>query len=99
MREEAAHTGTRQAEACLGAMNFVQNWDEWRGSLSEMVQAARDIDPSEAHVVEVVEDMIDFLSERMCPGSPEERMMRELWDTADEGERKVLARTILRLLD
>jgi hypothetical protein len=50
-------------------------------------------------VVEVVEDMIDFLSERMCPGSPEERMMRELWDTADEGERKVLARTILRLLD
>lgn len=99
MREEAAQTGTRQAEACLRAMNFVQNWDEWRGSLSEMVQAARDIDPSEAHVVEVVEDMIDFLSERMCPGSQEERMMRELWDTADEGERKVLARTILRLLD
>ena len=99
MREGTTHRSGGRPEACLGTMDFVQSWDEWRGSLGEIVRAARDVDPSEAHTIEVVEDMIEFLSERVCPGSPEERIMRALWDQGDEEERKVLARMLLRLLD
>lgn len=99
MRERTAHRGEERSDACLGAMNFVQSWDEWRDSLGEIVRAARDIDPSEAHTIEVVEDMMDFMSERVCPGSPEEGIVRALWDHAEENERRVLARMLLRLLD
>lgn len=99
MREGTAQRSEERSDACLGAMNFVQNWDDWRGSLGEIVRAARDIDPSEAHTIEVVEDMMDFLTERVCPGSPEERIVRALWDHAEENERKVMARMLLRLLD
>jgi len=87
------------AQACLGMMDFFQNWDEWRASLGETVRASRDIDPSDKHTVEIVEDMLDFLAERTCPGGPEERLVREMWDRANAEERKTLARMFLRLLD
>ena len=99
MREGATQESEVRSDTCLRTMNFVQNWDEWRDSLGEIVRAAREVDPSEQHTVEVVEDMIDFLSERVCPGSPEERIVRELWDRADEHERRTLARILLRMLD
>lgn len=99
MREGTEQKVEEPVQACLGLMNFVQNWDEWRDSLSETVRAAREIDPSEQHTVEVVEDMIDFLSERVCPGSPEERLIRAMWDRSEEDERRTMARVLLRMLD
>jgi hypothetical protein len=86
-------------EACLDVMNFGQNWNEWRSSLRETVNAAREIDPSDRHVIPVVEDMIDFLAQRVCSGSPEERVVAELWDRAEPSEREALARIFLRMIE
>jgi len=86
-------------DACIRAMDFFQNWDEWRQSLSEIVLAAREIDSSGTYVAEVMEDVIDFLSERICHDSPEEYIMSELWDHANENERMILARMMLRLFE
>jgi sulfur relay (sulfurtransferase) DsrC/TusE family protein len=80
-------------------MNFGQNWNDWRASLRETVNAAREIDPSDRHVVEVVEDMIDFLAQRVCSGSPEERVVAELWNRATSDEREGLARIFLRMIE
>lgn len=91
---------SRQApEACLDMMNFEQNWNDWRESLRETVNAAREIDPSDRHVIPVVEDMIDFLAQRVCPGSAEERIVAGLWDRASMSEREVIARLFLRMIE
>jgi hypothetical protein len=98
MRDQT--TPTRDSpEACLDMMNFGQNWNDWRESLRETVNAAREIDPSDRHVVPIVEDMIDFLAQRVCSGSAEEKMVAELWDRASPAERESLARIFLRMID
>jgi hypothetical protein len=86
-------------EACLEMMNFGQNWNDWRESLRETVNAAREIDPSDRHVIPVVEDMIDFLAQRVCSGSPEEKIVAELWDRASMEEREAIARLFLRMIE
>jgi hypothetical protein len=96
---ETSRTAKSAPEACLDLMDFSHGWNEWRGSLKETVDAAREIDPSDRHVIGVVEDMIDFLSDRVCPGSSEERFVSELWDRADEDQRHVLAHIFLKMLD
>lgn len=98
MRDQT--TPARDApEACLDMMNFGQNWNDWRESLRETVNAAREIDPSDRNVIPMVEDMIDFLAQRVCSGSPEERMVAELWDRAGPAERESLARIFLRMIE
>jgi hypothetical protein len=93
-------TPSRNApEACLDMMNFGMNWSDWRDSLRETVNAAREIDPSDRNVILVVEDMIDFLAQRVCSGSPEEKIVAELWDRAGPTEREALARIFLRMID
>jgi hypothetical protein len=80
-------------------MNFGQNWDDWRGSLLETINAAREIDPSDDNVISVVEDMIDFLAQRVCPGSPEEEIIADLWDRASAKEREAIAKLFLRMIE
>jgi sulfur relay (sulfurtransferase) DsrC/TusE family protein len=98
MRNDLESREAEPAQTCLNLMNFFQNWEEWRSSLSETVRAAREIDPSDRHTVEVVEDMIDFLAKRTCPGTPEERLIREMWDRAEPTDREALARIFIRML-
>ena len=85
--------------ACLDMMNFGNSWNDWRDSLRETVNAAREIDPSDRHVVPIVEDMIEFLARRVCPGSLEERIVAEMWDRATVEERETIARLFLRMVE
>ncbi|MBI0583228.1 MAG: DUF3243 family protein [Methanomassiliicoccus sp.] len=93
-------TAPRDApEACLDIMNFAKSWDDWRGSLRETVETARELDPSDRNIIGTVQDIIDFLAARVCSGSPEEKMVAELWDLATAEEREMLARVFLRMID
>lgn len=98
MRGYLEERTTGPNEACLGVMNFFQNWESWKESLSETVRAAREVDPSDEHVIAVVEDVIDFLAQRTCPGSPEDRFISQIWDNAAPEEREALARVFIRIV-
>jgi len=99
MRSDLEERTAEPVQTCLNLMNFFQNWEDWRASLSETVRAAREVDPSERHALEVVEDMIDFLSKRACPGTPEERLVKEMWDRSTPADREALARIFIRMLE
>jgi hypothetical protein len=96
MRETASRDAP---EACLDMMNFAQSWDDWKGSLRETVNTARELDPSDRNVTQTVVDIIDFLAARVCSGSPQERMVAEMWNRSTKEEREVLARIFLRMLE
>lgn len=74
---------------------LVRNWDDWTASLRETISAAREIDPSEGHVMGVVEDMIDFLTSRVHSGSPVERKVADIWNSAPREERNALIRCFI----
>ncbi len=83
---------------CLNTMNFLENWETWRGDLREMVNTARESGDSEEKVREMVIDTLDFLSRRVCLGSPEDQLIAQMWDKASPEDRRTLADLILRLV-
>jgi hypothetical protein len=86
-------------EMCLSLMNFFTDWQDWRASIKETIDDARVIDPSDEHVLGVMEDMVDFMAERVCPGSAQDELMAEMWKKASPEERRTMAALMLKLID
>ncbi len=81
---------------CLNTMNFFQDWESWRKDLAEMVSSAKESGKSDEEIRKMVGDTLDFLSERLCQDSQEERIIGSVWDRATPEERKMVADLILR---
>ncbi len=81
--------------ACRDMFILARNWDDWRASLRETISVARELDPSDEHVIGVVEDTIDFLTSRVHSGSLDEGRVAELWNNATPEERVMLARCFI----
>lgn len=81
--------------SCRDMFVLARNWDDWRASLQETISAAREVDPSDEHVIAVVEDTIDFLTGRVHSGSPQEGRVAEIWNKATPEERTMLARCFI----
>ena len=41
----------------------------------------------------------DFLSKRICAESPEEALIKDLWEVADPEERKTLGKLLFKVMD
>jgi hypothetical protein len=41
----------------------------------------------------------DYLSTRLCPATPEEALIKELWDAAEPNDRKVLGKLLFKIMD
>lgn len=86
---------TSDAPSCMDMFLLARNWDDWIDSLRETISTAREIDPSEPHVLAVAEDTIDFLTSRIHSGSPIERRVAEIWGQASPEERTMLTRCFI----
>jgi|ADurb_Met_01_Slu_FD_contig_21_1854386_length_676_multi_27_in_0_out_0_2 hypothetical protein len=82
--------------SCKDMFLLIRNWGDWTASLRETISAAREIDPSEGHVMGVVEDMIDFLTSRVHSGSSTEKQVAEIWNNASREERDALIRCFIK---
>lgn len=88
-------TVTDAPASCMDMFLLARNWDDWMDSLRETITTAREIDPSEPHLLAVTEDVIDFLTSRVHSGSPVERRVAEIWDRASLEERTMLIRCFI----
>ena len=79
-------------------LDVAKDWDQWKDTLKDAVQKAKS-----AHIPDtVIENLAvrvgDFLSNRVCPETKEEELLREMWDLADKNERKALARIMFKMV-
>ena len=84
---------------CLNAMDFVNNWAQWRNTLKDAIQKGRDFGLSDDAIQKLSVKVGDFFATKVCPATPEEELMKELWDTATVEERKTLATLIFKIVD
>lgn len=88
-------TPTNTPASCMDMFLLARNWDDWTESLRETISTAREIDPSEPHILSVTEDMIDFLTSRIHSGSPVERRVADIWQNASREERTMLIKCFI----
>jgi hypothetical protein len=80
-------------------MDFMKDWDVWRVSIREMISQARDLGATDRQIQGMAESFTKFLAEKVCPATPEEELLREMWNTSSPEERKVLARILFKTME
>jgi predicted metal-binding transcription factor (methanogenesis marker protein 9) len=76
----------------------LKSYDKWKQFLGERVSQAERVGMSEETVTKLAVQIGEFLQDKIDPENDEERVLKEIWDVADEQERKVLARVMVKLV-
>lgn len=80
-------------------MNVLGNFDKWREFLGEHVDKAESMGFSDEQITNVAQKMGEFLSDKVDPKNPEERLLKEMWDCGNSEERRTLAGLMVRMAD
>lgn len=84
---------------CINAMDFVKDWASWRGHLQDAIKRGREFGMSDEMIQKLSVKVGDFLAKKICPATPEEELMKELWEVATQEERKTLATLMFKLVE
>lgn len=87
-----------RAVECVESLDFMKNWDTWRKSLHEGVVTAKKFGMSDEEIQNLAMQVGDFLNEKVCPGNPEEELLKEMWDVSSPEERKTIATVLFKLV-
>lgn len=82
---------------CLNMMDFVGNWAEWRKNLRRAVSVGKKVGMSEEEIEGLAAQIGDFLAEKVCPATPEEELLKEMWAAATPEERRVIAGLMVKM--
>jgi len=88
-----------ETQKCINAMDFVKDWASWRGHLQDAIKRGRDFGMSDEMIQNLSVKVGDFLAKKICPATPEEQLMKEMWEVATPDERKTLATLTFKLAE
>ena len=80
-------------------MSKINGWDAWKETLGKAVDIGETIGLSDNTINKVAEKVGTFLSNNVDPRNNEERLLKELWDAADEKDRETLAKLVTKISD
>ena len=82
---------------CINLMEYVGDWEKWRGNLRRAVSVGKSVGMSEQEIEGLATQIGDFLAEKVCPATPEEELLREMWNVAEPEERKMIAGLMVKM--
>lgn len=74
------------------------NFETWKQFLADRVKQAENIGLNEETISKLAFEIGSFLDEKVDPKNEQERLLKELWDTGDEEEKKTIARLMVKLV-
>lgn len=76
----------------------ITSWKRWKSILAPILQGGDIIGFSEETLAAFADRLGDFFYSHVDPKSPEQSMLKELWDVASPEEQRVLATLIVRAM-
>ncbi|TNJ66173.1 DUF3243 domain-containing protein [Paenibacillus hemerocallicola] len=76
----------------------LKSFERWKQFLSERVEQAHKVGMSDETISKLAAQVGEYLADKIDPENNEERVLKELWDVADEQERQTLARCMVKLV-
>ena len=80
-------------------MAIIDDWDQWKKTLGKAINLGETVGMSDKTIVNIAERVGTFLSNNVDPRNKEERVLKELWDVAEENDREVLAKLVSKIAD
>jgi cell shape-determining protein MreC len=79
-------------------MSILSNWDRWKDFLADKMHQAENIGMNSETINKLATNIGDYLAEHVDPKNEQERLLSDLWTVADENERNMIARLIMKLV-
>ena len=80
-------------------MPFTDSFSEFRRDLGRRLDQAHRIGASRGTILNAAKDVAEWLSAEVEPRNPEQRLLKELWEVADDGERNALTNMLVKFVD
>ncbi len=80
-------------------MSVLDNFQDWKDFLSARVNQAERLGMDEETVSELAYQIGDYLAKQFDPRNDSERLLKDLWDVADENEQRTVASLMVRLVN
>jgi hypothetical protein len=82
---------------CINLIEYVGDWDKWRNNLRRAVSVGKTVGMSDEEIEGLATQIGDFLAEKVCPATPEEELLKEMWNVAEPEERKMIAGLMVKM--
>ncbi|GFN22466.1 DUF3243 domain-containing protein [Thermanaeromonas sp. C210] len=73
-------------------------WQKWKDTLAAAINVGSMMGINEDTMGNIAYRIGNFLADKVDPANREQRVLKELWDAADEGQRRVLAEVITQMV-
>jgi hypothetical protein len=80
-------------------MEIMDNWHDWKKTLGKAVDLGETVGMSDKTITNISEKVGTYLANHVPPHNDEEKLLREMWDAADDEDRKVLAKIVVKIVD
>jgi hypothetical protein len=77
----------------------LDTFDRWKSFLAESVKKAKANGMSDQIITTLAFQIGEFLDDKVDPKNGEERLLKELWSSGTEEERKVLASLMIKFVE
>lgn len=79
-------------------MSVLHDFDEWKEFLGNRIRQAEAIGMDEETIKSLAHRVGDYLNEEVDPKNYQQRVLKELWDVADEKEQQTLANLMYKMV-
>ncbi|MEN8076282.1 DUF3243 domain-containing protein [Clostridioides difficile] len=73
------------------------NFDKWKETLGKAVNIGEHIGMSDNTINNIAEGVGSFLAKNVQPSNDEEKLLKELWDVANQHDKHVLAKLVVKM--
>lgn len=78
-------------------MNSFNNSDNWKETIGKAIHIGENIGLSNNTITNITESVGSFISKNIDPKNDETKLLKELWDVANEHDKHVLAKLVVKM--
>lgn len=79
-------------------MSVLDNFQDWKNFLSERVNQAQKLGLDQQTISDLAYQLGDYLAQDVNPQNPQEQLLKDLWQVADEQEQRTMAGLMVKLV-
>ncbi len=79
-------------------MQYTDSFQQFTRALADALQLARTTGVGQQQIVARAEDVGDWLNRTVPPVSPEQRLLKELWDASTDQEQQAIASALVKMI-
>jgi hypothetical protein len=80
-------------------MSVLGNFQDWKDFLHQRVNQAENLGMDRESINDLAYQLGNYLAKDVAPQNVQERLLKDLWDVANEEEQRMMAGLMVKLVD